>query len=227
MKQVTATVVKLAPIIGRDGSIGVLVNGQLRTHRLTLALSRSFEEAIALCATIKRADNKIVSFCGKRPDGKFYDMNLTPAQVNLLCNGQISAENLGVYAPGLTFSGVVELRQPGDPYIDRVTKTEKFVGKNGFAQVQNMTIAIPQNIQDTLSLNNAIASAFVKARLSATTATAPQQTQTATNNEPSNAHIDTEPPVDEAIAPDEVGATPAPAPDQRERVEAPATTAKA
>lgn len=224
MKQVTATVVKLAPIIGRDGSIGVLVNGQLRTHRLTLALSRSFEEAIALCATIRREDKKTVSFCGKRPDGKFYDMNLTPAQVNLLCNGQISAENLGVYAPGLTFSAVVELRQPGDPYIDRATKTEKFVGKNGFAQVQNMTIAIPQHIQDTLSLNNAIASAFVKARLSATaTASAPQQ-QTVTNDQPSNAHIDTEPPVDEAIAPEGDTTAPPIAPDQRERVDAPATT---
>jgi len=207
--KVSARIEKLSPIANPDGS-PVIRNGRVRSHRLILLSSSTMESAHAEALALERADGLQKSFALKRDDGKFA-MDLTPQQVALLLDNKLPASAFSIVADQCTFNATVELRSPGDVYIDRVTKKEEEIGENGFAQVQDMKATIPATFVQR-AFDRALDASFATPHVAISAVPVPAPVAEVVKD--SAGHDDT----DEQIAP------PAPKADNRRRA---GTTVKA
>lgn len=144
---ITATVERISPIANPDGS-PIYRNGRIRSHRIILLSSASFEKAIAEVAKVKRTDDKVAAFCLKRDDGK-YAMDLTPQQVQLLTGGRMTVPQLQFVCKNAAFVGTVETREIGDVVFNRTTQEEQEI-KEGHAQVQELSVNLPMAVEDKI-----------------------------------------------------------------------------
>ena len=186
---VTAIVDSLVDLLQADGTYPVRgAKKRVVTHRLTLLKDPSIEKAIKIAESVERhaeedGTMKVVTFCTKRDDGK-YSLDLTPQQAKLLTKGKMSVDDLCFDIEGATFRGVVEIREIGDPVIDRRTKEQLPDIDQAHASMSQLECTLPTATTDQIRISKAVANALARMQAQRTATVAPKIVTKTTEGDP-------------------------------------------